>query len=71
MIQFKENREVSYEEMIRWMETKLPDFMVPRYLEYVESFPKTPTERIEKYKLRQNALNENTWDREKVKKGFN
>lgn len=71
LIQFKENREVSYEEMIRWMETKLPDFMVPRYLEYVESFPKTPTERIEKYKLRQNALNENTWDREKVKKGFN
>ena len=25
--------------------------MVPRYLEVRESFPKTPSERIEKYKL--------------------
>lgn len=64
LIQFKENKEVPYDEMIRWMEKKLPDFMVPRYLEYVDSFPKTPTERIEKYKLRNNSLNKNTWDRE-------
>ena len=26
--------------------------MVPRYLELRESFPKTPSERIEKYKLK-------------------
>ena len=33
-----------------WPRT-LPRFMVPRYLEVRESFPKTPSERIEKYKL--------------------
>ena len=30
----------------------VPRYMVPRYLEVRESFPKTPSERIEKYKLK-------------------
>jgi crotonobetaine/carnitine-CoA ligase len=34
-----------------WLEERLPRFMVPRYLERCESFPKTPSERIEKYQL--------------------
>ena len=34
----------------------LPRFMVPRYLEVRESFPKTPSERIEKYKLKADPL---------------
>ena len=34
-----------------WLVENLPRFMVPRYLELRESFPKTPSERVEKYKL--------------------
>jgi carnitine-CoA ligase len=34
-----------------WLVENLPRFMVPRYLERREAFPKTPSERVEKYKL--------------------
>ncbi len=35
-----------------WLSDNLPRYMVPRYLEIRESFPKTPSERVEKYKLK-------------------
>jgi crotonobetaine/carnitine-CoA ligase len=34
-----------------WLKVNLPKYMVPRYLEQRQAFPKTPSERIEKYKL--------------------
>jgi len=39
-------------------------FMVPRYIEFMEEFPKTPNQKIEKYKLRDKGLGPETWDRE-------
>jgi crotonobetaine/carnitine-CoA ligase len=39
-----------------WLELHLPRYMVPRYLEVVSSFPKTPTERVEKWKLRERPV---------------
>jgi crotonobetaine/carnitine-CoA ligase len=35
-----------------WLAERLPRYMVPRYLEYRDEFPKTPSERVEKYRLR-------------------
>ena len=35
-----------------WLCENLPRHMIPRYVELRESFPKTPSERIEKYKLK-------------------
>jgi crotonobetaine/carnitine-CoA ligase len=35
-----------------WLCENLPRHMVPRFIELRESFPKTPSERIEKYKLK-------------------
>jgi crotonobetaine/carnitine-CoA ligase len=46
----------------------MPYFMVPRYLDLVDALPKTPSEKIEKYKLKTDAaarLRE-FWDREKA-----
>jgi crotonobetaine/carnitine-CoA ligase len=34
-----------------WLAENLPRYMVPRYLERRDAFPKTPSERVEKYKL--------------------
>ncbi len=34
-----------------WLQRNLPRYMVPRYLEQRDELPKTPSERIEKYKL--------------------
>jgi crotonobetaine/carnitine-CoA ligase len=43
-------------------------FAVPRYVEFRESLPKTPTARVEKYKLREEGVTKETWDR--VKAGY-
>jgi crotonobetaine/carnitine-CoA ligase len=34
-----------------WLEDNLPRHMVPRYLERRDSFPKTPSERVQKWRL--------------------
>jgi crotonobetaine/carnitine-CoA ligase len=47
-----------------WCERRLPRFMVPRYVEIMRALPKTPTQRVEKYRLRDHARNAVTWDRE-------
>jgi crotonobetaine/carnitine-CoA ligase len=48
--------ELAVEVLHEWLSSNLPRFMVPRFLEIRESFPKTPSERVEKYKLRIEAL---------------
>lgn len=40
-------------------------FQVPRYIEIVEALPKTPTGKLEKYRLKESPLTPETWDREK------
>ena len=48
---------VDLPELRAWCEKNLPPYMVPRYIEQRDGFPKTPSERIEKYKLKEDALN--------------
>ena len=44
---------------------RMPTFMVPRYVEFVAALPKTEaTLRTRKIELRDDVLNERTWDRE-------
>ena len=38
--------------------------MVPRYIRFVEALPKTPTEPVEKVKLREEGITPDTFDRE-------
>lgn len=40
------------EQLLSWLEENLPRYMVPRYLEVREWFPKTPSERIQKHELK-------------------
>jgi crotonobetaine/carnitine-CoA ligase len=53
------------EELIKHANDRMPYFAVPRYVEFMESLPKTPTERVQKYLLKQAGITPNTWDREK------
>ncbi|WP_326645117.1 AMP-binding protein [Streptosporangium sp. NBC_01755] len=41
-----------------------PGYMVPRYIELVPTLPKTPTQKIEKFRLRQDGITQATWDGE-------
>ena len=43
-------------ELHEWLTVNLPKYMIPRYLEFRDEFPKTPSERIEKYKLQADPL---------------
>lgn len=53
------------EDIVRFAESRMAYFMVPRYVEFRESLPKNPSQRIEKYKLREAGNTAATWDREK------
>lgn len=48
--------ELSAAELREWLREAAPRHMVPRYIEPRDSFPKTPSERIEKYKLKAEGL---------------
>ena len=50
--------------VIAHAQTALARFQVPRYVEFVDALPKTPTGKLAKYQLAQTARNEATWDRE-------
>lgn len=43
---------------------RLPHYAVPRYIRVVDELPKTPSQRIEKYRLREQGLRPDTWDRD-------
>ena len=57
---------LDYEELINYAKDRMPYFAVPRYVEFMDKLPKTPTERIQKYILKQAGVTDATWDREKV-----
>ena len=55
---------IDLDSMGAWLRDQMPKFMVPRYLEILPDFPKTPaTERIQKSELRSRAPGPNQWDR--------
>ncbi|WP_416897641.1 MAG: AMP-binding protein [Minwuia sp.] len=45
---------------------RMPYFAVPRFLEFVDEIPKTPSSKIKKKDLRDRGLTPATWDRESV-----
>lgn len=47
---------------LAWSVSTLPRFMVPRYVEVVADFPRTATQRVEKYRLREAPFTATTWD---------
>lgn len=54
-------------ELIGYCEDRLPRFMVPRYVEFVDALPRTPTDKVAKYLLKargEGGLTPSTWDRE-------
>jgi len=61
----KPGMQPTFEEILSFCQEKMAYFMVPRYVEFCERLPKTPTERVEKFKLQADHPNRNTWDREK------
>lgn len=66
VVVLKPGAHLAHEDLIRFCESRMAYFMIPRYVEFRDSLPKNPSQRIEKYKLRADGITEATWDREKA-----
>lgn len=51
-------------ELARFINENAPYFFVPRYIEFLDELPMTPSGRVEKYKLRERGVTARTWDLE-------
>ena len=50
------------EELLIYCSEHAAPFMVPRYVEFLLELPKTPTLKVEKFRLRANGVTSTTWD---------
>lgn len=53
-------------DLVQFLSDRMPYFMVPRYIEFVQELPKTPTGKVQKYALRERGVSALTWDRVKA-----
>lgn len=60
----REGRTVDPVELTDYLVERMPYFMVPRYVEFVDELPKTPTLKILKNVLRDRGVPSEVWDRE-------
>ncbi len=60
----REGHEIDAADVFRHCVAEMPRFAVPRYLRVMAELPKTPSQRIQKYKLRDEGVTEDTADRE-------
>ena len=58
----KTGEPVSEEELCAFVNDNAPYYFVPRYLEFVESLPYTPTNKVQKFKLRELGVKADCWD---------
>lgn len=50
-------------EIIAWMEKKVPPFLIPRFVQILDRFPLTPSGKTQKVELRRMGV-QNAWDRQ-------
>ena len=55
---------MSASDLIAHCEKNMAKHMVPRYVQIVDELPKTPTEKVEKFRLKEWGVTATTWDRE-------
>jgi crotonobetaine/carnitine-CoA ligase len=50
-------------ELVGFCASRMGRHMVPRYVDIVDALPRTPTEKVEKIRLRERGVTPTTWDR--------
>jgi crotonobetaine/carnitine-CoA ligase len=53
------------DQLARYINDNAPYYFVPRYIEFVQSLPYTPTNKVQKYQLREAGAPAGCWDRER------
>ncbi|MBM3596258.1 MAG: AMP-binding protein, partial [Alphaproteobacteria bacterium] len=62
----KQGESLTHEELARFVNDSAPYYFVPRYIEFVDSLPYTPTNKVQKYMLRDRGVTAKTWDRKAI-----
>lgn len=64
----KPGETLSHADVVHFAAAHMSYFMVPRFVEFIDALPKTASEKLEKYKLKQlaQAHRSELWDREQV-----
>ncbi len=57
-------REIDPVALTEYLAERMAHFMVPRYVRVLDELPRTPTNKVEKHRLRTEGLTAGTWDRE-------
>lgn len=60
----RDNSPPAPEAIIRFLQTRLAYFAIPRYLEFVDKLPKTENGKVRKQALKERGIGPATWDRE-------
>ena len=66
VVVLKEGQQLSEKELIEWCEPRMAYFAIPRYVAFRSGLPKTPSERVEKYKLKTEGVTADCWDRDEA-----
>jgi len=59
----KQDASLTHEMLARFINDNAPHYFVPRYINFVSTLPYTPTNKLQKFKLREKGLDDETWDR--------
>lgn len=59
----KPGRELTAAELLEFLSERMARFMVPRYVEFLDELPKTPTQKVQKAALRSRGVGTDTFDR--------
>jgi crotonobetaine/carnitine-CoA ligase len=62
----KPGERMTPEELLDFCRDKMADFMIPRFVDFIEKLPKSEVHRIMKRFLKDRGVTEATYDREKA-----
>ncbi|MEE2733329.1 MAG: AMP-binding protein [Pseudomonadota bacterium] len=57
----KPDADITHEQMAAFINENAPYYFVPQYMEFVETLPYTPTNKVQKFKLREAGITPATW----------
>jgi len=64
-VELKEGETCTKEEVIGFCKGKIANFKIPKYVEFVKEFPMTASGKVQKFKLREKAINELLLEKQK------
>lgn len=61
----KPTRTITASDIVEFLIPRMAHYMVPRYIRFMDVLPRTPTNKVQKYLIRDDGVTKDTWDRER------